>query len=288
MALWDIRGKAFGVPVYRLLGGPTRDKVECYATGYPDKGGFEKTARACIDDGFRAYRFSVIAPANGPFNSREVVVRTHEQCQQIRAGVGKYGDWAIDFHTKLDTPDAVDLCNMIQDLRPLFVEDLVRSENPKVYRTLRQQVKVPIAVGEQFGDRWDINELIEDHLINYSRVTMPNVGGITEFLKLAAIAETHYVGLIPHFTGPISEAALVHCLNAFSGPAFMERQIDRPKNETYVPQSADFRNGAFWPNDRPGLGVEFDPKAAKMVADITEYAGPLRLLKRPDGSYTNW
>ena len=99
--------------------------------------------------------------------------KTFEHCQEIREGVGKDGDWAIDYHTRLDMPDAVRLSTLIEPLEPYFCEDLVRSENPGVYRELRQQVKVPIAVGEQFGDRWDTNELIEQHLIDYTRVTHP-------------------------------------------------------------------------------------------------------------------
>ena len=98
----------------------------------------------------------------------------------------------------------------------------MRSENPGVYRELRQHVKVPIAVGEQFGSKWDVNELIEQQLIDYARVTIPNVGGITEYMKIQALCETHYVGLIPHFTGPVSEAALVHACSVFSGPVLME------------------------------------------------------------------
>ena len=90
--------------------------------------------------------------------------------------------------------DAIRLSSLIEDLEPYFVEDLVRSEYPGIYGKIRDQVKVPIAVGEQFGDRWDINELIEKDLIDYSRVSLPNVGGITEYQKIAALCETHYVG----------------------------------------------------------------------------------------------
>ena len=75
---------------------------------------------------------------------------------------------------------------------------------------MRQRTSVPIAVGEQFGYKWDVNTLIEKQLIDYARVTLPNVGGISEFMKIVALAETHYVGMIPHFTGPIAEAALVN------------------------------------------------------------------------------
>src|SRR5215510_12668507 len=210
VALWDLKGKALGLPVYQLLGGQSRDYVECYSTGYPARGTPKEVAKACVDAGFRAYRIST--DSQGPVVDRfDNVKRVFELCQQVREGVGKDGAWCIDFHTELDMPDAVALANMIEPLRPYFVEDLVRSENPGIYRTLRHQVKVPIAGGEQFGPKWDWNELIEQHLIDYARATIPNVGGITEFQKIAAMCETHYVGLVPHFTGPISEAAMVHC-----------------------------------------------------------------------------
>ena len=166
MALWDIKAKALNVPLYQLLGGLTRDHVECYATAYPDKGGIKASAAACVADGYRAYRFH---PADGePFDRFESVNRTYQMCREAREGAGRDGGWAIDFHTRFDLPDAVRLCQKIEGLSAYFVEDLVRSENPEVYRTLRGQVKVPIAVGEQFGDRWDINTLVEGHLIDYS------------------------------------------------------------------------------------------------------------------------
>jgi L-alanine-DL-glutamate epimerase-like enolase superfamily enzyme len=289
LALWDIKGKALGVPVYDLLGGLTRDHVECYSTGFPRQATLRDTARACIEAGFRAFRTSVADPGKGAaFNSRQMVHRTFENCKEIREGVGKDGDWCIDYHTRLDLADAVRLSTLIEDLEPYFVEDLVRSENPGVYRTVRQQVKVPIAVGEQFGDRWDINELIEQHLIDYNRITIPNCGGMTEFVKQAALCETHYVGLTPHFTGPVAEAALVHACAAFSGPALMEMTGAGPREEPHLPQHFDFRDGKLWPNRRPGLGVELDTKPLQMVAEITEKAAPIPLFRRPDGSITNW
>ena len=83
-------------------------------------------------------------------------------------------------------------------------------------------MKVPIAAGEEWGNRWDFNKLVETHDIDYVRATLPNVGGITEMMKIAAICETHFVGIVPHFTGPIATAALVNCLGTFSGPVLME------------------------------------------------------------------
>jgi len=289
LALWDIKGKALGAPVYELIGGLARDYVECYSTGFPDKGSLRETARACVEAGFRAFRWAVADPGEGrPFHSHQMVRRTAEQCREIREGVGKDGDWAVDYHTRLDLSDAIRLSSLIEDLEPYFCEDLLRSENAGVYRTLRQQVKVPIAVGEQFGDRWDLNELVEQHLIDYSRVSVPNCGGLTEFLKIAALCETHYVGLIPHFTGPLAEAALVHACSVFSGPVMMEMLGTGAREAPHLPRCYDFRSGKLWPNRRPGLGVEFDAKRLQMIAEVTERSRPIPLFHRPDGSLTNW
>ena len=289
LALWDIKGKALGVPVYDLLGGASRDHVECYATGFPSHGSLKESARACIEAGFRAYRYATADPPPGqPFNSHVMVDKTYQDCVEIREGVGKDGDWSLDYHTRLDFPDAVRLSTLIEPLTPYFAEDLIRSENPGVYRELRQHVKVPIAVGEQFGSKWDVNDLIEQQLIDYARVTLPNVGGITEYMKIQALCETHYVGLIPHFTGPVSEAALVHACSVFSGPVLMEMTGDGRRNYPHLPECYDFRDGKLWPNRRPGLGVTLDTKPLQLVAEITERKRTNPMFQRPDGSITNW
>jgi L-alanine-DL-glutamate epimerase-like enolase superfamily enzyme len=216
------------------------------------------------------------------------VEKTYTDCVQIREAVGKDGDWALDYHTRFDFPDAVRLSTLIEPLEPYFAEDLIRSENPSVYRELRKQVKVPIAVGEQFGSKWDINELVEQQLVDYARVTLPNVGGITEYMKIQAICETHYVGLIPHFTGPVAEAALVHACGVFSGPVLMEVLGDGSSTYPHLPECYDFRQGKMWPNRRPGLGVTLDVKPLQLVAEITESSRPVPMFQRPDGSITNW
>src|SRR5579863_2594534 len=291
LALWDIKGKALGVPVYELLGGLGRDHVECYSTSFPKRGSLKETAHACIEAGFRAFRYATADPQEGqPFNSHQMVRKTFEDCVEVRAGVGKDADWALDYHTRLDFPDAVRLSTLIEPLEPYFAEDLIRSENPDVYEQLRAHVKVPIAVGEQFGSKWNVNKLIERQLIDYARVTLPNVGGITEYMKIQAMCETHYVGLIPHFTGPVSEAALVHACSVFSGPVMMEMLEDGPRPATirHLPEYYDFRNGKMWPNRRPGLGVTLDTKPLQLAAEITERSRPVPMFARPDGSITNW
>lgn len=170
----------------------------------------------------------------------------------------------------------------------LFREDLIRSEGVDSYATIRERTRVPIAVGEQFGYKWDVNTLIERQLIDYARVTLPNVGGITEFMKILALAETHYVGMIPHFTGPISEAALVHCLTATSVVALMEMLGDGSRAWPHLPKVYDFKDGKLWPNDRPGLGVELDVSKLTLLGEYDAYRAGMLLNHRPDGSYTNW
>ena len=290
MALWDIKGKALGVPVYELLGGAAREHCECYSTGFPNQGSVKETARACIEAGFRAYRTAVLdaLPSGSAFNPHAAVRATYEECVQIREGVGKDGDWAIDYHTRLDLPDAIRLSTLIEPLEPYFCEDLVRSEDASLYRALRPQVKVPIAVGEQFGARWDTSELIERNLIDYTRTTLPNVGGISEYHKIAALCETHNVGLIPHFTGPVAEAALTHVCGAFAGPVLMEMVGTGVRDVPYLPQHYDFKNGKIWLNQRPGLGVEFDAKRLPLTAEFTKRSQPIPLFHRGDGSFTNW
>ena len=286
MALWDIKAKALGVPLYQLLGGQTREHVECYATGFPGKGTLAETAKACLAAGYHTFR---IGPADGnPWDRFDNVTRTAEMCREVRAAVGKDGAWALDMHTRFDYADAVHLCQKIEDLGAYFVEDLVRSENAAVYRNLRQQVKAPIAVGEQFGARWDMNELIENRLVDYIRATVPNVGGITEYQKIAALCETHYIGLIPHFTGPISEAALVHLACSFSGPVLMEMVPGATTGFAYLPQCYDFRDGKLWPNERPGLGVTVDESKLELISEITEHHDHVTPYRRSDGSFTNW
>lgn len=289
LALWDIKGKVLGVPVYELWGGLTRDHVECYATAFPSQGTLQDTARACIEAGFRAFRTAIADPGGDrPFHARQMIQTTYEQCVKIHEAVNPAGDWCIDYHTRLDIADAIRLSTLIEDLEPYFAEDLVRLEMPNLYRTLRPQIKIPIAVGEQYGDKWEMHALIEQQLLDYARVTLPNAGGMTEFQKIAALCETHHVGLVPHFTGPVATAALVHCCSTYPGPALIEILGDGPREAAHLPQCLDFHHGKLWPNTRPGLGVAFDPKYAQLIAEMTEPAAPVPLLRRPDGSWTNW
>jgi len=295
LALWDLKGKVHGLPVHALLGGMVRNYCECYNTagiipgierGMPIK----DRARLTIEAGYRAFRMGAAdAPANSTYNTRERLNQLYDECVQAREGVGKNGDWCVDFHQRFDLAEAVRGCSLIENLAPFFVEDPVRTEAfQEDLPILRRTAKVPIAAGEEWGNRWDFNKLVENHDIDFVRATLPNVGGITEMMKIAAICETHFVGLVPHFTGPIATAALVHSLGTFSGPVLMEYNF-QGRTLPHVPVCLDFKNGKLYPNDRPGLGVELDMKQLRQIAEITEpITNRAQTYFRPDGSITNW
>ena len=294
LALWDIRGKVLKLPLHQLLGGKTREHIECYPTtgivGMPPGLDIKERARRTIEAGYRAFRMDAASLGReGVYNTRERVLQIYDDAVQAREGVGKNGDWCIDFHQRLDLIDAVRAAGLIEPLAPLFVEDPLRAEMfgqdlPK----FRAMTRVPIAAGEEWGNRWDFNQLIESHTLDYVRATLPNVGGITEMMKIAALCETHTVGMIPHFTGPIATAALVGALSTYSGPVLMEYNYG-PTPIAYLPQCLDFKDGKLWPNERPGLGVEVDFKALKQCLEVTTYTSDrAQYYTRPDGSITNW
>src|SRR5436190_1891827 len=188
LALWDIKGKALGIPIHELLGGSVRNYCECYGTTTvaPGAGGRPATmadrAKAAIDAGYRAFRMGAADVAvGGVYNTHEMVRRVIEQCKEARAGVGKNGDWCIDFHQRFDLNDAARACKGIEEYEPYFVEDPVRDQHalqdiPK----LRQMTTVPLTHGEEWSHRWDFNKLVENHDLDYIRATLPNVGGRTD------------------------------------------------------------------------------------------------------------
>jgi L-alanine-DL-glutamate epimerase-like enolase superfamily enzyme len=296
LALWDIKGKVLGLPVHELLGGSARDHLECYATGGARPAGASATeklslrdrARATMEAGYRAFRMGAAdVPIGGVYDQRNMVKRVAQECAEVREGVGPNGDWCIDFHQRFDLNDALRCCRAIEQYDPYFVEDPVRDEHalqdlPK----LRTMTAVPLTHGEEWGLKWDFNRLVENHDVDYIRSTLPNVGGITEMMKVAGICETHAVGIVPHFTGPIATAALVNCLATFSGPVMMEYNFGgRPID--YLPECLDFKNGKAYTNERPGLGVTADMKLLTQIGEVTE-PGRRNVFTRRDGSLTHW
>ena len=290
LALWDIKGKALDAPVHELLGGMNRTHIECYPTGGWRNLPLGERARAAMQAGFRAFRFNAadVPAGTSVFQSREAVRQFAREAKAVREGVGAGGDWVVDFHQRFDFADAVRACRLAEEFEPCFIEDPVRMEAflediPK----LRLLTSAPLSAGEQWGVRWEFNKLIENHDIDYVRATLPNVGGITELVKIAALCETHNVGLVPHFTGPIATAALVHVLGPFSGPVLMEWLMSATQHP-HLSEWLDFKDGRIFANQRPGLGVTLDPKPLTQVSEITQRGPDRPIYFRPDGSQTNW
>jgi galactonate dehydratase len=290
LALWDLKGKALDVPVYELLGGQVRNYLETYTTGFRGTGStLQEHARQCIEAGFRFYRFDA-ASVRGTdiYDARERVVRVAEDCAAAREGVGPYGNFMVDFHQRFSYSDALRCCKMIEDTYPYFVEDPVETNSfqqdiPK----LRQMTGVPLAAGEEWGYRYDFIDLVENHDLDFIRISLPNVGGITELIRVMAICESHDVGIVPHFTGPIATAAQAHALATFPFTVVFEYNY-QTREIPYLQQDwITFNEGKVYTNDRAGLGVEVDTDALRLVATYTE-ANNRPMYYRPDGSPITW
>jgi L-alanine-DL-glutamate epimerase-like enolase superfamily enzyme len=287
IALWDIQGKALGVPVYQLLGGRVRDRVICY----PHAGGatpeeLGQHARRLREEGWKFIRFSV--PSDGDqLEPRAAVRETIRMCEGVKAAVGDDLEICLDLHTRLDPMDAIPLCREMEQFHPYFLEDPIRSENPASFHQLRRHIHAPIAAGEQFATKWEFRELIEQELINYARIDVCIVGGLTEARKIAHWCETHYINIAPHNPlGPISTAACLHLCLAVSNFGVQELPV-RPGTQLadVVPVQVKFESGYLLPPEGPGLGVEFNEEAARALP--ARYGQPPE-LHRADGSFTNW
>jgi galactonate dehydratase len=291
IALWDIQGKARGVPIYQLLGGLTRDRLACYphnqSAGHsPDVSGLVESCLKSKAEGWKYVRWG-LPEENQILEPRQAVRTALRQMEAVRDAVGDDIGICFDVHTRLDLPDAVQLCRESEALHPFFMEDALRSENPAGYHRLRQHTAVPLAAGEQYANKWEFRELIEDELIDYARIDLCIVGGITEARKVAGWCETHHIKLVTHNPlGPVSSAACLQ-LNLATSNVAIQEQPRRPGTTMtdVVPVQVDWLDGYLLPPTRPGLGVEFDRDAARR--------SPFQMVEPPhlhrlDGSFTNW
>lgn len=291
-ALWDIKAKALGVPVYELLGGRVRDRVVCYPH-VPDTGDLEGLVAACrekVDQGWRFLRWSVLDPAGADLlEPTRAVNHGIEAARAVREALGDEVEILIDVHTRLDPPASVQLCRGLEEFRPFFVEDPLRSENPASLRNLRRQTSVALAVGEQFTGKWAFREVVEEELMDYCRLDISVCGGLSEARKIAGWCETHYIALAPHNPlGPVNTAASLHlCLaSALVGVQELPRLPGSVLKEVFSTQVA-FENGYLTVPDAPGLGVEIDEAMAAQGRFEVQQDGVYH-LRRDDGSFTNW
>ncbi len=297
IALWDIKGKALGLPVYKLLGGPVRDRVVCYPH---NQGGSTRelldNCKRTVDEGWKFVRWGL--PETGgrleyrgtdgrlePVKSMRIA---EQQMAEVRDAVGPDIQILLDVHTRLDTAHVISLCKRLEPYRPFFIEDPLRSENPASYRTLARHVSLPIAAGEQWASKWSFREVIEEELISYARIDLCIVGGLTEALKITHWSETHYIDLAPHNPlGPVSAAACVALCMASTNVGVQEMGRRPGSFATGLfPVQIGWEGGYAFATDRPGLGVEFDEREAEKRPLAPTSWPPL--LRRDDGAFTNW
>jgi L-alanine-DL-glutamate epimerase-like enolase superfamily enzyme len=289
IALWDIKGKALGVPVYELLGGRVRDKVVCYPHNRGHALEIAPLVESCLEtkeEGWKFVRWGL--PQDGNIlEPRQSVLAAIKQFQAVREAVGDEIELTFDVHTRLDLPDALWLCQEVEQFRPYFIEDPLRSENPDSFKMLRPRTTVPLAAGEQFSSKWEFRQLIEEDWIDYARIDLCIIGGFTEARKIAGWCETHYIKLALHNPlGPISSAACLQLNLATSNFGVQEQPRKTGTVLTdVVPVQPVWEDGYLLPPTIPGIGVEFDREAAKKSPFRQ---AELPQLRRLDGSFTNW
>lgn len=289
IALWDIKGKALNVPVYDLLGGRVRDKVVCYPHNAGHAMEVAPLVESCLktkEEGWKFVRWGL--PQEGDLiEPRKAVQAAIKQLHAVREAVGDDIEITLDVHTRLDLPDALWLCEEAEAVRPYFIEDPLRCENPDSFKTLRPRTTVPLAAGEQFSSKWEFRQLIEEEWIDYARVDLCIAGGFTEAKKIAGMCEAHYIKMVVHNPlGPVSSAACLQFNLAVSNFGVQEqpRKPGTTLTDVVIGQ-AEWVDGYLLPPTAPGLGVEFDREAAKKYPfRLSE----LPMLHREDGSFTNW
>ena len=287
IALWDIKGKALEQPVHMLLGGQMRDRVPCYTgVGAATPEATAESAVALVEEGWRFLRLAV-PDRDGILDGSTAVREAVAHFAATREAVGSEIELCIDVHTRLDPPDTIRLGRQLEPYEPYFIEDPLRCENPQSYRQVRQQVSCPLAIGEHFATKWEFRQLIEEELLDFARIDLCIVGGLTEARKIAGWCETHYIKIAPHNPlGPVSAAACLHLDLATDNFGVQEMWHGRTDFlADLFPVQVPYESGHLLPPDRPGLGIEFDEAAA------VNYPYESRTgvqLHRSDGSLTNW
>ena len=290
LALWDLKGKLLGQPVYNLIGGLVRDRMPCYPhnEGEDDPAQLIDDIERTVAEGWRFARWGFSGTTGETFEPSDAVRKSVRAIEAVRSHFGAELELCVDVHTRIDLPDAVRYCRAVEEVNPFFIEDALRSERPESYRRLRERTSVPLAAGEQWFTKWGFATAIEEELIDYARIDLCLVGGFTEALKIAHWAETHHIKIVPHNPlGPVSSAAGAQLTLATSNAGVLEMAREPGSVlEDVFPVQTPFDRGDALPTDQPGWGIEFDPASASKYPEPGVGFAPI--LKRADGSFTNW
>ena len=294
-ALWDIKGKTLGVPVYELLGGKVRDKMKIYSWVGGDRpsdviAGIRKLRGIGIDtfklNGTEEFRM---------LDSARAVDEAVGRIAEIRSAFGNDIEFGIDFHGRVAAPMAKVLLRALEPYRPLFVEEPVLAEQAEYYPRLAESTSIPLAAGERMYSRFEFKRVFEQGGIAIVQPDLSHAGGITECVKIAAMAEAYDVALAPHCPlGPVALAACLQVDFVSHNAVLQEQSMGIHYNEgaellDYVKNRDDFRmeGGYIAALPKPGLGVEIDEeRVIEASLNAPDWRNPL--WRHADGSVAEW
>ena len=296
MALWDIKGKYYNIPVYQMLGGLCRDKIRMYghlkpaaiAGDFPISGMLEITDQR-LADGFTVMKYSIIPPIR-PIDNMEMVDKVVERFAAVRERVGKSVDIAIDFHGRVSPAMSIRLLKALEPYYPLFVEEPVLPENVDEMVRVSRTTSIPIAAGERLFTKFGFRELIEKQAVSVVQPDLCHCGGIFEARKIAAMAETYYMQIAPHNPlGPISLAACLQ-LDACVPNLLAQEHPGMPNHQDLgvgiLKKPFEIEQGYIRIPEGPGLGIEIDEEALEPLRFDGTWDTPHLFFE--DGSIADW
>src|SRR5688572_5336382 len=269
IALWDIKGKRLGVPIYDLMGGKTRDRVRCYihVTGAnPDA--LAKDAAEKAEAGFTAVRFSAFNPSFYLHQSySEWANSAVERVAAVREAVGPDVDICVEIHRQMNPAESIALGRRLEQFNPFFYEDPMLPDSPARMGDVQAQCSIPIATGERFTTIFEYQQLLENKGCAYVRPDLCLCGGLSGSKKVAAMAEAQHVKVIPHNPlSPVSTAACVQldaCIPNFALQEYTGE--DRPPKSEILKEPLRREGGYIVVPDRPGIGVELNMEVARSI-----------------------
>lgn len=276
-ALWDIKGKALGVPIYEMLGGPTRSRIRIYNVAMTIE-----EAKRQVAAGFTAVKTNPLFPRLGKYLETPANIQmVAEQMAEFRRELGNNIDIAMDFHGAISPAKAKVLIKALEPYQPAWIEDPVQCQNIDALAEVARSTYLPICVGERLTTKWNVREILEKRAASLLNPDMSHAGGISELFVYAGVAATYYVDIAPHVPlGPIALAAAIQLGGAI--PNFLMTE-HRTLGEGYFNKPFVVKDGYVDLPTAPGLGVELDEEA---LADkiIHDYPGNPENFDVDDGS----
>ena len=294
-AMWDIKGKFFGVPVYELLGGKVRDRIEVYRwIGGDRPSDVAEAAREAVRQGFSAVKMNATDELRW-IDTYDHLDQTVERVASIREAVGKKLRIAVDFHGRLHKTMARVLMRKLEPFDLMFVEEPVLCENEREFLELARSCSIPIATGERNYTRWGFKEMLVRGGVDILQPDVSHCGGIWEARKIAAMAEAFDVAIAPHC--PLGPIALAACLQVdFTTPnaIIQEQSAGIHYNEGYDllnylkdPSVFAYQGGYAGLLTGPGLGIEIDEEHVRKMAEIGhDWHNPI--WRDSDGVIAEW